>query len=138
MENIFEKKLVNNNYEEMDNSKIRFCNKIKANKKNIFLIGLSLISLLLFYLIIILFFKKSDENGTSLEKASSSSLNDPYFKKYSEFFPFSLRVNKEGQIRSNKLDLLGEKCNICSLSIKRENIVFSKSFLNKIKDLSKN
>ena len=136
MENIFEKKLVNNNYEEMDNSKIRFCNKIKANKKNIFLIGLSLISLLLFCLIIILLFKKSDENGTSLEKLSSSTLNDPYFKKYSEFFPFSLRVNKEGQIRSNKLYLISAKYNICSLSIKRDNIIFNKSFLNKIKDLS--
>ena len=137
MENLFEKKLVNNDDEEMDSFKIRFCNKIKANKK-IFLIGLSLISLLLFCLIIILLFKKSDENGTSLEKLSSSTLNDPYFKKYSEFFPFSLRVNKEGQIRSNKLYLIGGKYNICSLSVKRENIVFSKSFLNKIKDLSKN
>lgn len=201
MENIYEKGLVNNDDEEMDSSKIRFCNKIKANKKNIFLIGLSLISLLLFCLIIILLFKKSDENGTSLEKVSSTSLNDPYFKKYSEFFPFSLRVNKEGQIeienssleeisvdklsfkkensyslkkveveqelkssyssdfslsidtsfycdakfqtkiknsegRSNKLYLIGAKYNICSLSIKRENIVFSNSFLNKIKDLS--
>jgi len=36
---------------------------------------------------------------TSLEISSSSSyINDPYFKKYSEIFPFALKTSKEGEI----------------------------------------
>jgi hypothetical protein len=37
---------------------------------------------------------------------------------------------------SNKINLIGAKSTVCSLSVKRENIVFSKFFLNKTKDVA--
>ena len=208
MESIFQNSLINNNDDEemKNNTRYTIFKKIKANKWNIISIGISLI---LFCLILILFFRDSDKKKeTSLEKeksleisSSSSYLNDPYFKKYFEIFPFALRTSKEGQIEiensmfeeisedklsfkketsynfkkigvdqesksfynsdflisidtsfycdakfqskvqalngnSNKINLIGAKSTVCSLSVKRENIVFSKFFLNKTKDVA--
>ena len=213
MESLFQNSLINNNDdEEINNFSHNISKKIKANKWNIINIGISLCS---FFFIVILFFRDSgkketilkitsstsEKNETSSQITSSSSyLNDPYFKKYSEIFPFALRTNKEGVIEIensmfeeisedklsfkkenslnyekkeieqeskssynydfaisidtsfycdgkfqrkiqetkgnlNKIYLTGAKYNNCSLSVKRENIVFSKSFLNKIKDV---
>jgi hypothetical protein len=208
MEIIDQNELIKNKEdEEMNNfTHYKISQKIKANKWKAIGIGISLI---LFCLIAVLFFRDSDKKkDTSLEKeksleisSSSSYLNDPYFKKYSEIFPFALRTSKEGQIEiensmfeeisedklsfkketslnshktevdeeskssynsdfsisidisiycdakfkrkvqeskehSNKIYLIGAKSNVCSLSVKRENIVFSKFFLNKIKDVA--
>ena len=201
MEKIYQNELINNNEDEEMNN-FTHCNisqKIKANKWKIIIIGVSLIVLCL---IIILLCKVSNKNETSLQISSSSPLlKDPYFKKYSEIYPFALRTSKEGQIEiensgfeeisedklsfknetsmlqntkeveqeskisynsdfsisidisfycdakfhrkvqekkdnSNKIYLIGAKYNVRSLSVKRENIVFSKSFLNKIKDVA--
>jgi len=45
------------------------------------------------------------------------------------------RKVQETKDNSNIIHLIGAKYYNCSLSVKRENIVFSKSFLNKIKDI---
>lgn len=78
-----------------------------------------------------------------------------------ETYSFFLRTSKEGQAEiensafdtsfyydskfkrkaqklngnSNKMYLIDENYKVCNLSFKRENIIFSKSFLNKIKDV---
>ena len=206
MEPLFENEVVIEGNKEMNIfNRYRALLKMKESKYKIIIIGISLI---LFCLIIIVLCQTLDKkenpvkNEDPLDISSSSSFkNDPYFKKYSEFFPFALRADREGKIEiensgfqeisedklsfikensysvrkvevekefkssynsdfsvsidtsfycdakfqrkakesngnSNKMYLTGGKFVICSLSVKRENIVFSESFLNKIKDIA--
>ena len=212
MEPLFQNEVLDTRDEEIDIfTHNKTLQKIKPFKWKIIGVGIFLI---LVCLIIILICKTSDKNENSVKQenpvknedpldisSSSSFKNDPYFKRYSEIFPFALRADSEGKIeiensgleeisedklsfikessysvkkieveqeekssynsdfsvsidtsvycdakfqrkvkesngKSNKKYLIGGKYNICSLSVKRENIVFSKSFLNKIKDIA--
>ena len=125
MEIIDQNELIKNKEdEEMNNfTHYKISQKIKANKWKAIGIGISLI---LFCLIAVLFFRDSDKKkDTSLEKeksleisSSSSYLNDPYFKKYSEIFPFALRTSKEGQIEIE--NSMFEEISEDKLSFKKE------------------
>jgi hypothetical protein len=70
----------------------------------------------------------SSDNSDFLISIDTSFYYDTKFK----------RKTQEVKDYTNKKFLFGGKYNICSLSAKKENIVFSETFLNKIKHLAEN
>ena len=74
----------------------------------------------------------------AVEQESKSSFNSDFAISIDTSYYCDSKFQRkiqESKSNLNKINLIGAKYNKCSLSVKRENIVFSKSFLNKIKDV---